>query len=68
MRHTASMPSSDIERLDLLDAVLRQPRRRAADRAEIEAAVLGARPANRRRTVALASITSEPPAAWNWST
>ena len=42
--HTASMPSSAIlEHLDLLDAVLREPRRGAADRAEVEAAVLLAR-------------------------
>src|SRR5690242_21717044 len=42
-------------RLDLLDAMLGEVRRRAADRGEIEAAVLPARLAHRARAVALRS-------------
>jgi hypothetical protein len=41
------------QRLDLLDAVLGEVRRRAADRGEIEAAVFLAGLAHRRRAVAL---------------
>jgi hypothetical protein len=57
--HTASMPSIGVvEHLDLLDRVLREDRRRAADRAEVEAR----RASCRRRSPALlrlpfASIT-----------
>ena len=57
-----------LQHLDPGDAVLGQPRRGAADRAEIETAVLLAGGRDRRRPVALASMTSEPPAAWNRST
>ena len=54
IRQIASMPSSGYStRLDLLDAVLGEVRRHAADRAEIEAAVLLARRRHRRRAVAL---------------
>src|SRR5277367_1652609 len=41
------------EHLDLLDAVLREPRGRAPDRAEVKAAVFGAGLAHLRRAVAL---------------
>ena len=67
---TASMPSSGYSSTStLLDVVEREAGGRAADRAEVEAAV-------RRRTTSvtclerlpLASITIEPPAAWNCST
>ena len=57
-----------LEHLDLGDAVLGQPRRRAADRAEVEAAVRLARVGDRRLRLPLASMTKLPPAAWNSST
>ena len=51
---TASMPSSGYSRTStLLDAVLGQPGRRAADRAEVEPAVLLARLGDLLRPVAL---------------
>ena len=50
----------------MLDAVLGQPGRRAADRAEVEAAVAAGRPRSPGSDrLPLASMTSEPPAAWN---
>ena len=57
-----------LQHLDLGDAVLGQPGRRAADRAQVEAAVVGAGVGHLLDRLPLASITSEPPAAWNWST
>ena len=40
----------------------------AADRAEVEAAVLLHASVTCLERLPLASITIEPPAAWNWST
>jgi hypothetical protein len=57
-----------LEHLDLLDAVLGQARRRAADRAEVEAAVGLQASVTCWLRLPLASMTIEPPAAWNWST
>ena len=55
--------------LDLLDAVLREARGGAADRAEVEAAVLLAGVgAPARERLPFASITMLPPRLWNRST
>ena len=63
-RQIASMPSSAIfQRLDLLDAVLGEVRRRAADRRRIEPAVFLARLAHWEERLPFATITIEPPAS-----
>ena len=53
--HTAFHAEASVifDGLDMLDAILRQPGRRAADRAEIEAAMLLARGGDCRAAIAL---------------